>query len=84
MDCKVGYECGACSEVYNTHYEAQECCQPVINDLLICGVCGTEYSMDNQEDEAENCCSDKDPLADEKRYKINQIEAEKAGQERLF
>lgn len=76
MRLSVKYECGACYEVHDTEWSAQECCPVSIAEVFECPECGDVY---NKEAEALDCC----PAPDPADYKPSPAELEAQGQMRL-
>ena len=73
------YECDACEALYERRYEAEDCCQPSVNEVYQCPLCeNTHFS----EKKAITCC-DYDPNAPVEPIKLTAAELELHGQLRL-
>lgn len=47
------WECGACNELHDREYEAEECCAPDITEVWMCPACDKAHEA---KDEAAKCC----------------------------
>ena len=50
---KKKYQCSQCNQVHETHYQAEECCQPEVYDVWECTECGETHDTKEQ---AVACC----------------------------
>jgi len=73
------YRCCECGDTHEFEDDAYQCCPPQVTEIFQCGTCGHEY---DHYDEADVCCQGG---SDETgRPRINPLELEARGQQRLF
>ncbi len=51
------WECGACNELHDHEFQAENCCAPEITELWVCPICDEGH---DKKADAESCCQDTD------------------------
>lgn len=50
---KKMYMCCMCEELHERESDAEECCQPEVEEVYVCEVCGEQHDI---EQDADDCC----------------------------
>lgn len=78
MRLRVKYRCGECDEIHDDEEDALDCCRPKVVQVYVCPSCGLDHDI---EGDAIECC---ETSADDEAHRVNPIDLEAAGQQRLF